>query len=330
LSILADHPHGLLWAYRFCDGAAESMLGAPAPPDLRHPQGWVWAHFPLRDQRARAFLMRLAELPDDARELLLGADCAPRILFAGRWAFGVLPDFERAFEGHATGFGRLRFAFDETRLITTRAHALQVVDDMHRSLASGRTFCADPLHAFIALNRRYCEVAEDQLDALADRLDHFEDQVLGSARNLERIELGPMRRDLSRRHRDLAALRTAYHRAASRQAHAHDHPLTPHLPALVQLTEDVDREIIALQDRARLIHEEIDTKITSATNRTLRALTLMSALMMPPTLAVGAFGMNVGGIWFAHEAQGFALAFGVCAVSAVIAYAVLSRLGVLK
>ena len=45
--------------------------------------------------------------------------------------------------------------------------------------------------------------------------------------------------------------------------------------------------IEALQERGRLLHEEIDTQINSATNRSMRALTVISTLLIPPTLVTG-------------------------------------------
>jgi zinc transporter len=46
----------------------------------------------------------------------------------------------------------------------------------------------------------------------------------------------------------------------------------------------------------------------------------MSTLLIPPTLIVGALGMNLGGISFAHSNAGFAWASGLCI--AVVAGAV--------
>jgi zinc transporter len=323
-----EHPLGLLWAYRFHGGEAETLFESPAPIEAEGAAGWVWAHFPLIDQRARLHLQRCSA-PEDVRGLLIGAESAPRILFGSGWTYGVLPDFERDLEGHASEPARLRFAFDDKRLITVRRQALRVVDDMHRRLIDGRIALSNPLDAFVMLNRRYCEVAEDQIDDIAQRLDSIEDRVLGGW-SIEKLELGPLRRELSRRHREISALRTAYHRAGSRNLQLQDYPLGQHLPSLVQQTEDVDREIITQQDRARLIHEEIDTRITGATNRTLRALTLMSALMMPPTLVVGAFGMNLHGILFSEAPNGFLLALTLCLGAVLFAYAVLWWMKLLK
>ena len=180
--------------------------------------------------------------------------------------------------------------------------------------------------AFLALNKLYFETVEDLLEEIADGMDEVEDRVLAEYDDLESLELSPLRRDLSRRHRDISYLRTAYHRALSRQAHAHDHPLAPHLPRLEQQGEDLDRTVISL----RLIHEDIDTRITSATNRTLRTLTIISVLLMPPTLIVGAFGMNLEGITFAKSPHGFAIVNGLCVLTVIVAFVLLRGLRILK
>lgn len=68
------------------------------------------------------------------------------------------------------------------------------------------------------------------------------------------------------------------------------------IAGVLAFIEDIDHEAAALQERGRLLHEEIDTLINAATNRSMRTLTVISTLLIPPTLIVGAFGMNVPGI----------------------------------
>jgi zinc transporter len=69
--------------------------------------------------------------------------------------------------------------------------------------------------------------------------------------------------------------------------------------------------------------------MTSATNRTLRTLTVISTLLLPPTVIVGAFGMNLKGIPFESGNTGFWAACGVCAITVGAAYALLRRMDVL-
>src|SRR5262249_5189589 len=147
------------------------------PANLHDPGNWIWAHFALSDQRARRFLQNFGDAPKDARALLVDEDRSPCIVFGEGWAFGVLPDFEMEFDGEYVRVCRLRFAFDDTRLITVRLHPMQVVHDMQLKLEAGAPV-ESPLAAFVALSKHYCEVAEDQLDELTRMLDHIEDRVL--------------------------------------------------------------------------------------------------------------------------------------------------------
>ncbi|WP_332768539.1 CorA family divalent cation transporter [Phenylobacterium sp.] len=316
-----------LWAYAFRDGAAAALTDQALAPALA-AQDWVWTHFPLSDQRARLHLEQLKEPPAAALELILRAEQRVQIQFAGDWAYGVLPDFERDLDGAAIGVGRLMFAMGPRRLITARRQALCVVDDVRRDLERGGRL-ASPAEAVIRLVERYVDVAEARLHAAAEALDRIEDRMLADAGELDGVKLGPLRRGLSRDHREYLGLRSALHRAMSPRE-AHKVAVLPvQLSRLAQEAEDLDRETVSLQERARLLHEELDTRITSATNRSMRALTVMSSLLIPPTLIVGAFGMNLPGIPFADDRAGFVVASALCLAVVGGAWFVLRRMRIM-
>ena len=120
--------------------------------------------------------------------------------------------------------------------------------------------------------------------------------------------------------------REAVKRMSTRHGGLTGSPLLEHLPLLMQDVEDFDRDAAGLDDRARLIYEEIETRIASTTNRSLSLLTGLSALLLPPTLVSGMFGMNVGGIPWATEKEGFWIV-AACIVAAIMfSYVVLKRL----
>ncbi|KQW70457.1 hypothetical protein ASE17_16320 [Phenylobacterium sp. Root77] len=318
-----------LWAYLFDDGLARPLTEATAHAHPACPQAWVWTHFPLSDQRARLHLEDFAEMPAAARDLILRTEQRVQIQFSGAWAYGVLPDFERDLDGRANGAGRLLFALSERRLVTARRQALRVVDEVRREAERGERLQA-PADAVIRLIERYVDVSEMRLHAAAEALDRVEDHMLGGHGEVEGLKLGPTRRSLSRDHREYLGLRSALHRAcAPRAAHGVD-LLSSHLPRLAQEAEDLDREAASLQERARLVHEEIDTQITSATNRSMKALTVMSSLLIPPTVIVGAFGMNLEGMPFAASHAGFAAACGLCLAVVGGAYWLLRRMRVMS
>jgi len=91
-------------------------------------------------------------------------------------------------------------------------------------------------------------------------------------------------------------------------------------PYLFNLQQDVDNfyeDAATLQERARLLYDEMDLRAAAATNRSLRALTVISTLLLPPTFVVGAFGMNLTGIPWTGDGAGFWAAIGLCAMTVI-------------
>jgi zinc transporter len=318
-----------LWGYVFQDGGVRTVGDQDLAAALEARDAWVWLHFPLSDQRARTFIGALEQVPAAARALILGVEPRVQLQFSGDWVFGVLPDLERDLEGRPTGAGRLQFAAGERLLVTARRHALRVVDDVRRGCEAGAA-TADPAAVVARLIERFVDVCESRAHMVSDALDSIEDHLLDTAAELESVRLGPLRREVSRSHREFLALRSALHRAMSpREAHQVT-GLAEQLSRLAQEVEDLDRENISLQERARLLHEEIDSKITGATNRSMRALTIISTMLIPPTLIVGAFGMNVGGIPFGSSHAGFIAASVMCLAVVGGAWWLLRRMRILS
>jgi len=313
-----------LWAFAFADGRATPLTDAALEPALADPERWVWLHLPLSDQRARNFLERLNGLPEPARELILAAEPRVQVQFAGDWAYGAMPDLQRDLEGRSQDAGRLQFALNGRRLITARRHALLCVADLRRAAAAGEPL-GGPAAAWVAHVERFVDRSETRLLEISEGVDRLEDRLLADDEDLDALALGPLRRGLSRQHREFLALRSALGRAALPRLPHRVALISEHLPRLVQEVEDLDREAAGLQERARLLHEEIDTKIAADANRSMRALTVLSTLLIPPTLIVGAFGMNLPGIPFEAGHLGFAKASALCVAVVAGAYVLLRR-----
>jgi zinc transporter len=164
---------------------------------------------------------------------------------------------------------------------------------------------------------------------LARELARIEDQVLADRAD-GAAALGPLRRELSRHAREFSSLRSAIHRATSARNVVHTSPLLEHLPLMLQEAEDFERDCNALLDRARLLNEEIETRIAATTNRSLSALTMISTLLLPPTFLAGAFGMNLHGIPWADHPHGFAYVFALCLALTGGVYWVLRRFSILR
>jgi zinc transporter len=322
---VSDAPaSGVICSFAFEDGVARPLQ----PPSLETAaSGWVWTHLRLGDVRAVALVRGVAELPAEALALFVSKETRIQLGQTDGWVFGVLPDIERDLVGRPQGPGRLVFAFDRGRLITARLHALSAIDDLRRAVQQGENL-ASPAAAVVAHIELYADRAELLLEELGQQLAGIEDYVLTQPKSPRETELSGLRRTVARHRRELQALRRALARVhLGRRQGRRVSAFTEELPDLIAAVEDVDHDAGVLQDRGRLLHEEIDTLINSATNRSMRTLTILSTLLIPPTLITGAFGMNVPGIPFEHSPGGFAIAAALCALVVGAALFLLKRMG---
>ncbi|MEI7790093.1 MAG: CorA family divalent cation transporter [Alphaproteobacteria bacterium] len=320
---------GLIFGFVFHGGRASRVSDDSLAAHLDHELDWIWLHLGLADHRAKRFLESFDLLPVPARQLLL-APREERIQFhlTANGAYGVLPDIERDFADHSLGTGRLAFWFDAGHLVTSRLHSLRGVEHVHQAVAAGAELAA-PVMALVRLQEEFVGLVEQRLVVLGSELAGIEDEVLADRDHIGRDVLGPLRRELSRYAREFSALRGAIHRALSARHLVHGGPLLEHLPLLLQEAEDFERDAAALSDRARLLYEEIGSRIADRSNRALSALTVISTLLLPPTFLVGAFGMNVGGIPWAQAPHGFWAGLGLCLTLVLGGWALLRRFRIL-
>ncbi len=319
---------GLLWGFTFSAGRAARLTNESAAEALAAPRDWAWMHFALSDHRARRFLEAFDAAPPAARALLLSSETRVQVHLGAVSAHGILPDIEKDFGGETMGAGRLAFFVDARHLITVRHRPMRVVDEVREEAAAGLVLAA-PADAFVRVVEHYIEVVEDRLTHLTQQLDHIEDVVLSDRDDIDPTGLGPVRRELSRYHREFLSLRGAFTRAVNARGSHASSPIAAHLPMLAQAAEDFDRDAAALADRARLLYEEVDTRIAATTNRSLRTLTILSTLLLPPTFIAGAFGMNLIDIPWGQSRGGFWWAMALCAVVVAGCYYVLRRFRIL-
>lgn len=59
---------------------------------------------------------------------------------------------------------------------------------------------------------------------------------------------------------------------------------------LIHRLDDLDHEVIELRDRARVLQEELSVRLAEQTNRQLRTLSILTALLLPPSLSPACSG----------------------------------------
>lgn len=315
---------GLICAFHFDgEGTPRALRDNEVPAALEQADGWLWLHFQLNDARARGWIEHRPELPESARALFEDHDDHPRIETEEGALFGILTDFQMELDGGGEDFGRLRFACTGRVMISARRQGLRSVEETRLALGRG-ALAETPTAVLEHFIDSFCDGASHLLGTFAHALDHVEDHVVADRVEDERRHLAPIRRRVVALNRQLSTTLALLRPLATR--HAGEAPRLDSEP-LVQRLEELLRELASVQERARLLQDEISAKLAEETNRSLNRISLMTAAMLPGTLITGLFGMNAGPVPFATTEGGFWWAFMICVLATLTFFVFLRRPG---
>jgi zinc transporter len=316
--------NGLICGFQFAPGAP----GRPVDLDdalawLRHEgaqagSGFVWLHFNLSDAAAETWIRQNLNVVPEFFDALREGSRSTRIEDANDTLVAVVNDV--AFE----------FAFDPSEIetlwanvsprlaLTARVHALRSIDRLRKAVKDGRRFPT----SVSFLNHLMHEQGDVLVRIVREatvQVDAIEDALLVGRLQRKRFDLGKLRRVLVRLQRLLAPEPGALFRLLR---------LPPpwlngqDLEELRQATEEfsmIIRDVSELQERIKLLQEEIAAQLNEQTSRSLFTLTVVTVLALPINIVAGLLGMNVGGIPLAQHPYGFEIIVAIIATFTVLA-----------
>ncbi|CDZ65654.1 Mg2+/Co2+ transporter [Neorhizobium galegae bv. orientalis] len=331
MSLMNPAIPGLVWAYRFHPGSAPCTrlpLDA-ARSDLEIADGFLWLHLNLADSRVNAFLENFPGLTPPAITALTTHDTHAAVTLDEQLVYGTLVDFQREFDSETRNIGWLHFFVSDRIIITTRLQPLRSIDRVRAAIEKNASRYNKPIDVFETLVAEFQRTLIVLVMELTEEMNIIEDFVYDNTPRDERRRLAPIRRTVVRLHRHLRTVLTLLRRAAAIDDDEMPPGFDDAASRLIGRLEAADHDVYALQERARLLHEEIDSKLSSETNRHLYILSLMTAFLLPPTLVTGFFGMNTSSLPFEGGSGGTAYAFGLIGVSVLAAWWLLKRTGIL-
>jgi zinc transporter len=317
-SLVADS-HGLICAFAL----------APLEPIEREavhqiePDRPIWLHFNLADRRARDWLSEEAQLPEQAREALLEDDTHVHVQTWPSGFVAVLRDLEHRTSGSESRFSTFAVFVDARRIVSVRRHPLETFDRLRHELSTGLEL-PSTVALFEHLIECLAETFEQLVDKLATTVEEAEDSILAGHSKEQGTELRQVRWLLARVRREARANRGSLVRLPSHlPACGADRQQS--LAAAVDRFAGVAQDLELVEERARLMQEEIAGRLGEATNRNLYLLSTVTVALLPITLITGIFGMNVGGLPWMNDPHGFAHTMLIIGVAVGIALWVISR-----
>lgn len=296
---------GLICGFALRDGEpAQPIALADLTATFADTATPTWLHFNLADTRAVNRIASQGELPAAARQLFAEVDNHIRCERVDDGLLLVIGDLHHEFDGDPERFGVLRLYIDGHRIITGRHHPLKSLDHLRRQLLDGLVI-ATPLALMLQLLDDIAETIAAVVAQLNVLVDDAEDEILAGHMHEQRQELGRVRRLLARLRRHVNAGRMALSGAVSVSPPWCDERGAAELRSAVLRLEAIVQDVELVQERARLLQEEIAGRMGEATNRNLFVLSIVTVVLLPINLITGIFGMNVGGLPFATDGAGF-------------------------
>jgi zinc transporter len=189
-------------------------------------------------------------------------------------------------------------------VISARKKPLKSVDRLRHSVQHG-ALIQTPVELLTHLLRDQADVLIGIVRDAVSKVDMIEDDLLAGRLNYKRENLGNLRRVLVRLQRLMAPEPAALFRLLQRPT---SWMKEVDIQDLRQSSEEFSAVLVdmaSLQERIKLLQEEIAAMINEKNSRSLYILTIVTVLALPINIIAGLFGMNVGGIPFAENPEGF-------------------------
>ncbi|MDB5505942.1 MAG: zinc transporter ZntB [Devosia sp.] len=177
---------------------------------------------------------------------------------------------------------------------------------------SGKTVRAptSPVSLVSRVALRFADRLEPLLDALNEKTDDLEEEVLGKHNDRTRVRLNAARRAAILLRRTLLPMRDALTTLETAEFAWVSVRDRSRMREVVGWTSRLAAEINSFGERAALVQEQITDRRAEQLNRSLLILAAVTTIFMPLTLITGILGMNVAGIPYADSRWAFPIVVG--------------------
>lgn len=285
--------------------------------DWKPQDGVLWLHLERDHPAAVAWINQRSGLDPLVCEALLAEESRPRVepindglLITLRGVCGAAP-IEVIEESGDLDLVPLHIWADANRLITLRdsGHYITALRDIRFAL-NKRTGPRNTGELLAIVGDKLVRDLEPVLDAMDEEADELDDLIFQKASGEVRERLKLLRRRSVQLRRYLMPQRDALVRIE------HDDAIWLSERDKLRIREVIDKLVRfveyldAIRDRTGILHDDLSTVIGERIARNSNRLSALAALLLPPSVIAGLFGMNVGGIPGVNDTWAFILIVG--------------------
>jgi len=285
-------------------------------------QGPLWVHLDFAEDGAKTWLNQKSGIDPVLVRGIVAMDARPRVEASNDALLVSLRGVNLNPGADPEDMVGIRVWVDKDRIITVRHRRLMAVQELRERLEQG--------HGPKTTGEFLARLADGMIDRmgpvigdLEDRVDALEDEILSRGRSSLRSELSDIRRVAITLRRYLAPQREAMSRLLIEDVTwLHDMDRTV-LREVADRTTRFVEDLDSTRERAAVIQEELAARLAEQMNRTMYVLTVVAAILLPPSLLTGLLGINVGGMPGVDSDWSFAIVVVAIAILGVVEFLVL-------
>lgn len=316
---------GLICAYLLDGKGGGRALGWPQILAWRPHDGLLWLHLDQTGSEAKRWLQQESGVDPVICEALLQEDVRPRVLAIEDSLLVILRGVNLNPGADPEDMVGIRLWLEPGRIITLRHRRLMAVQDLRDALAATQG-PRSPGELLVQIAARLIERMGPVIADLDDQVDHLEDEVLTAQSTELRSNLGELRRKAIALRRYLSPQREVMSRLQTEQVSWLDTMQRARLREVADRTTRYVEDLDSARERAAVTQDELNNLLSDQMNKTMYLLTVVAAILLPPSLLTGLLGINVGGMPGVENPFAFTIVAILIVVIAVIEVILLRRL----
>lgn len=314
-----DPKTGIIHAWRV-DGAGNTTELSESKFETPPDEGYVWYHFHRNNPATERLLTDDVTVDDFAVETLLADDTRPRTIVRGHDALINLRGVNLNPGAEPEDMIPLRFFIQPGRVITCNARRLRAVGDViERFEAETMPVTLGGFVATMAL--AIIDRMVPTIIDLNEQVDALEELVEAEERGSEdraRSKVSELRRDAIMLRRYLAPQRDALISLSQQSLPWIDGDDQLKLRDAADQATRVTEELDAVRERCAIVKDQLTDMRSEQMNDNMMILSVVAAIFLPLGLISGMMGINVGGMPWVENPNGFWFVTGIVIVAGII------------
>jgi zinc transporter len=291
----ATRDEGLIFAHVLDGQGGGRAVAWRESRNWRPEQGVLWLHFDRTAPIAATWLHAESEIDPIAVEALLEGGSRPRVVAIGDDLMIYLRGVNLNPGSDPEDMVGLGLWLGRHRIVSLRHRRVMAANDLHEALTKGRG-PRDAGSFLVSLAVQLLDRMGPVIVDLDDQVDELQETVLTGATGALRGRLADLRREAIALRRYLAPQREVIARLALEMTSWIDNRHRAKLREVADRTMRMVEDLDAARERAAVTQDELNSRISDQMNRTMYVLTIVAAVLLPPSFLTGLFGVNLAGM----------------------------------